>query len=41
MVQVVDAKSDKVLSENTRPHELLDTVAKISEYVGSLLDKRV
>lgn len=39
MVQVFDPKSDKVLKEFP-PHELLDTVAKISEYVGSLLDKR-
>lgn len=40
MVQVFDPKNDKVLREFP-PHELLDTVAKISEYVGSLLDKRV
>ena len=39
MVQVFDPKNDKVLREFP-PHELLDTVAKISEYVGSLLDKR-
>lgn len=40
MVQVFDPKNDRVLREFP-PHELLDTVAKISDYVGSLLDKRV
>jgi flagellar protein FlaG len=39
MVQVFDPKNDRVLREFP-PHEILDTVAKISEYVGSLLDKR-
>ncbi len=39
MVQVFDPHNDKILREFP-PHELLDTVAKISEYVGSLLDKR-
>lgn len=39
MVQVFDPNTDKVLREFP-PHELLDTVAKISDYVGSLLDKK-
>jgi flagellar protein FlaG len=40
MVQVFNPRNEKILREFP-PHELLDTVAKISEYVGSLLDKRV
>ncbi|MDT8903914.1 flagellar protein FlaG [Anaeroselena agilis] len=40
MVRVVDVKTHKVLKEFP-PHELLDTLAAISEYVGALLDKKV
>jgi flagellar protein FlaG len=40
MVQVVDTKDQKVLKEFP-PHELLDTMAKIRDYVGLLLDKKV
>jgi flagellar protein FlaG len=40
MVQVVDTKTQKVLKEFP-PHELLDTIAKIRDYVGVLLDKKV
>lgn len=40
MVQVVDIKDGKVLKEFP-PHELLDVMAKIREYVGSLIDKKV
>lgn len=39
IVQVVDSKDGTVLKEFP-PHEMLDTIAKISEYVGALLDKR-
>lgn len=39
IVQVVDSKEGKVLKEFP-PHELLDTMAKIKEYVGVLLDKK-
>ena len=40
IVQVVDMDQKKVLKEFP-PHELLDTMAKIREYVGVLLDKKV
>ncbi len=40
MVKLVDIKTQKVLKEFP-PHELLDTLAAISEYVGALLDKKV
>lgn len=40
MVQVIDTKEQKVLKEFP-PHELLDTIAKIRDYVGLLLDKKV
>ena len=40
MVQVVDSKDHKVLKEFP-PHELLDTKAKIKDYIGLILDKRV
>lgn len=40
MVQVVDIKEHKVIKEFP-PHEFLDTVAKIREYVGILLDKKI
>jgi flagellar protein FlaG len=40
MVRLVDIKTQKVLKEFP-PHELLDTLAAISEYVGALLDKKV
>lgn len=40
MVRVVDTKENKVLREFP-PHEFLDTVAKIREYVGMLLDKKI
>ena len=39
MVQVVDTKDQKVLREFPS-HEFLDTIAKIREYVGLLLDKK-
>lgn len=39
MVQVVDSRDGTVLKEFP-PHELLDVVAKIEEYVGILLDKK-
>jgi flagellar protein FlaG len=39
MVKIVDIKTQKVLKEFP-PHELLDTLAAISEYVGALLDKK-
>jgi flagellar protein FlaG len=39
MVQVVDINDGKVLKEFP-PHELLDVMAKIREYVGSLIDKK-
>lgn len=39
MVQVVDIKSGEVLKEFP-PHELLDTKAKIRDFVGALLDKK-
>lgn len=39
MVKLVDIKTSKVLKEFP-PHELLDTLAAISEYVGALLDKK-
>ena len=40
MDQVVDAKDQRVIKEFL-PHELLDTLAAISDYVGILLDKKV
>lgn len=40
MVQVIDTTNHKVLKEFP-PHELLDTIAKIRDYVGLLLDKKV
>lgn len=39
IVQVIDTKEDKVLKEFP-PHELLDIMANIRDYVGVLLDKR-
>lgn len=39
MVQVVDTRDGTVLKEFP-PHELLDTLGKIKEYVGILLDKK-
>lgn len=39
ILRVVDKSSMKVLKEFP-PHELLDTLGKINEYVGVLLDKR-
>lgn len=39
MVRLVDTKTDKVLKEFP-PHELLDTLAAIKEYIGVLLDKK-
>ncbi len=39
VVQVVDNKSHKVLRESP-PKELLDTLARIRDFVGSLLDKK-
>lgn len=40
MVQVVDIKDGKVLKEFP-PHEMLDVMAKIKEFVGALIDKKV
>jgi len=40
MVQVVDVKKDQVIKEFP-PHEFLDTKAKIRDYIGMLLDKKV
>lgn len=39
IVQVVDTRDGTVLKEFP-PHEMLDTMAKIKEYVGVLLDKK-
>ncbi|CQR70453.1 flagellar protein FlaG [Sporomusa ovata DSM 2662] len=39
MVQLIDIKEQKVLKEFP-PHQLLDTLAAIREYVGVLLDKK-
>ena len=39
MVQFVDQKDKRVIKEFP-PHELLDTLAAIRDYVGVLLDKR-
>lgn len=40
MVQVVDTKTHKVLRQSP-PKELLDSIARIKEFVGMLLDKKV
>lgn len=40
MVQLVDPKSQQVIKEFPQ-HEFLDMVARISEYVGALVDKKV
>ena len=40
MVQVEDSKTHKIIKE-CPAHELLDMVARIREYVGILLDKKV
>lgn len=40
IVQVVDSKDQRVIKEFP-PHELLDTLAAISDYIGVLLDKKV
>ena len=40
IVKVVDKQTDEVLKEFP-PHQLLDTLAAISKYVGGLLDKKV
>lgn len=40
MVQVVDTKDQRVIKEFPA-HELLNTLAAISDYVGILLDKKV
>lgn len=39
IVQMVDKRDGTVLKEFP-PHELLDTIANIQEYVGMLLDKK-
>lgn len=39
IVQVVDTRDGTVIKEFP-PHEMLDTMAKIKEYVGILLDKK-
>ena len=40
IVQLIDSKDQKVLKEFP-PHELLDTLAAIRNYIGVLLDKKV
>lgn len=40
IVQVVDSKDQRVIKEFP-PHELLDTLAAISDYIGVLLDKKI
>ncbi len=40
MVQVVNTKDQSVIKE-IPAHELLDTLAAISDYIGILLDKKV
>ncbi|SHN80935.1 flagellar protein FlaG [Desulfitobacterium chlororespirans] len=40
MVKFIDIKNNQVIKEFP-PHELLDTLAAIRDYVGILLDKRV
>ena len=40
IVQVVDQTDNKVLKEFP-PHEFLDTMAAIRDYVGILLDKKI
>jgi len=40
IIRFVDQKDHKVIKEFP-PHELLDTLAAISDYVGLLLDKKV
>ena len=40
MVKFIDIKKDQVIKEFP-PHELLDMLAAIRDYVGVLLDKRV
>ncbi|EHL04620.1 FlaG protein [Desulfitobacterium hafniense DP7] len=40
MVRFIDIRNDQVIKEFP-PHELLDTLAAIRDYVGVLLDKRV
>jgi flagellar protein FlaG len=39
MVQLIDEKNNKVLKEYPS-HEFLDMIARISDYVGVLLDKK-
>lgn len=39
MVKLVDLRSNKVLREFP-PHEFLDMIARIQDYVGVLLDKK-
>jgi flagellar protein FlaG len=40
MVRLVDNKTNKVLREFP-PKDFLDTIAKIQEYIGGILDKKV
>ena len=40
MVQVVDTKTHKILRQSP-PKELLDSIARIKEFVGLLLDKKI
>ncbi|MBC9784708.1 flagellar protein FlaG [Heliobacterium chlorum] len=40
MVEVYDSRNDKVI-KTFPPKEFLDTIAKIKEYVGALIDKKV
>lgn len=39
MVQLIDEKNNKILKEYPS-HEFLDMVARISDYIGVLLDKK-
>lgn len=39
IVRVVDTRDNKILKEFP-PHEMLDTLARIRDYVGLLLDKK-
>jgi len=39
MIQVEDSKTHKILKE-CPPHEVLDMVARMKEYLGSLVDKK-
>lgn len=40
MVDVVDTKTGRVLKE-CPPHEFYDMIAKLKEYIGALIDKKI